>query len=143
MEKYFTKKKVVVMVDGCIVEQYRNLKDFCAAYPLASYNCISQRVKNCLDGWMPDGKTVRYFADRTKAGRPLVVSKIREKDDEIDERKQWKKDLAETETKIQEAYDACERGEITYQERADRLGWLQNHAAVLRQRLKINNNKED
>ena len=137
MEKYFTKKKVVVMVGGCIVEQYRNLKDFCAAYPLASYNCISQRVKNCLDGWMPDGKTVRYFADRTKAGRPLVVSKIREKDDEIDERKQWKKDLAETEAKIEAAYDACERGEITYQERADRLGWLQNHAAVLRQRLKI------
>lgn len=131
MEKYFTEKRIVVMVDGCIVEQYRKLKDFCAAYPLASYNCISQRVKNRLDGWMPDGKTVRYFADRTKVGRPLVVSKIREKD----ERKQWKKDLAETEAMIEEAYDACERGEITYQERADRLGWLQNHAAVLRQRI--------
>lgn len=137
MGKYFTKKKVVVMVDGCIVEQYQNLKDFCAVYPLTSYNCISRRVRNCLDGWMPDGKTVRYFADRKKAGRPLAVFKIREKDEEIDERKRWKKDLAETETKIQEAYDACERGEITYQERADRLGWLQNHAAVLRQRLKI------
>ena len=143
MEKYFTKKKVVVMVDGCIVEQYRNLKDFCDAYPLASYNCISQRIRNCLDGWMPDGKTVRYFADRTKAGRQLVVSKIREKDDEIGGCKQWEKDLADTEAKIEAAYDACERGEITYQERADRLGWLQNHAAVLRRRLKIRNNKED
>lgn len=140
MEKYFTGKMVVVMVDGCIVEQYRKLKDFCAAYPLASYNCISQRVKNRLDGWMPDGKTVRYFADRTKVGRPLVVSKIREKN----ERKQWKKDLAETEAKIEAAYDACERGEITYQERADRLGWLQNHAAVLRQRIGTRKkNKED
>ena len=123
------------MVDRCIVEQYRNLKDFCDAYPLSSYNCISQRIRNCLDGWMPDGKTVRYFADRTKAGRPLVISKIREKKEEIDGRKRWKKDLAETEAKIEAAYDACERGEITYQERADRLGWLQNHAAVLRQRL--------
>lgn len=132
------------MVDGCIVEQYLNLKDFCAAYPLASYNCISQRIRNCLDGWMPDGKTVRYFTDRTKAGRPLVVSKIREKDEGIDEKKQWKKDLAETETKIQDAYVACERGEITYQERAERLGWLQNHAAVLRQRLGTRKkNKED
>lgn len=73
----------------------------------------------------------------------MVVSKIREKDEEINERKQWKKDLAETEAKIEAAYDACERGEITYQERADRLGWLQNHAAVLRQRLNVKSKRED
>ena len=133
----FTKKRVVVMKDGVIVERYPNLKDFCAAYPLASYNCISQRVRNCLDGWMPDGKTVRYFADRAKAGRPLVVSKIREKDEGIDEREQWRQDLDETEAKIQEAYDLCDAGEITFEERHQRLGWLQNHAKVLRKRLGI------
>jgi hypothetical protein len=143
METYFTKKQVVVIVDGVIVEQYRNLKDFCVDYPLASYNCISQRVRNCLDGWMPDGKTARYYCDADKPGRPLVMSKIRDRDEETDEKKQWKKDLDETETKIKAAYDACDRGEITFEERHAQIEWLQNHAAVLRQRLKIRNNKED
>jgi hypothetical protein len=130
-------------VDDVIVEQYRNLKDFCVAYPLASYNCISQRVRNCLDGWMPDGKTARYYCDADKPGRPLVMSKIRDRDEETDEKKQWKKDLSDTEAKIEAAYDACDRGEITFEERHAQIGWLQNHAAVLRQRLKIRNNKED
>ena len=130
-------------MNDVIVEQYRNLKDFCVAYPLASYNCISQRVRNCLDGWMPDGKTARYYCDTDKPGRPLVVSKIRDRDEETDEKKQWKKDLDDTEAKIEAAYDACERGEITFEERHAQIGWLQNHAAVLRQRLKIRNNKED
>jgi hypothetical protein len=143
-QELFTKKRVVVMKYGVIVERYPNLNAFVRAYPLASYNCISQRVRNCLDGWMPDGKTARYYCDADKPGRPLVMSKIRDRDEEIDEKKQWKKDLAETETKIKAAYDACDRGEITFEERHAQIGWLQNHAAVLRQRLGIRKkNKED
>jgi hypothetical protein len=45
--------------------------------------------------------------------------------------------LEDTEAKIQEAYDLCDAGEITFEERHQRLGWLQNHAAVLRHRLGI------
>lgn len=73
----------------------------------------------------------------------MVVSKIREKDEEIDEKKQWQQDLDETEAKIQEAYDLCDAGEITYEERHQRLGWLQNHAAVLRKRLKVKTKREE
>ena len=139
----FTKKRVVVMKDGVIVERYPNLKAFVKAYPLATYNCISGRVCDCKDGWMPDGKVARYYKDRDKAGTPLRMQMIREREKTVSEREQWRQDLAETEAKIEAAYDACDRGEITYQERADRLGWLQNHAAVLRQRLNIKSKRED
>lgn len=125
------------MKDGVIVEQYPNLKAFVKAYPLATYNCISGRICDCKDGWLPDGKVARYYVDRDKAGTPLRMQMIREKENTVSERKMMKKDLKETEAKMQEVYDACDRGEITYAERAERLGWLQNHAAVLRQRLKI------
>lgn len=126
------------MKDGVIVEQYPNLKAFVNAYPLAKYNCISGRVCDCKDGWLPDGKVARYYADRDKAGTMLRMQMIREpKEKAFDERKMMKKDLEETEAKIQEVYDACDRGEITYAERTERLGWLQNHAKVLRQRMKI------
>ena len=125
------------MKDGVIVERYPNLKAFVKAYPLATYNCISGRVCDCKDGWMPDGKVARYYKDRDKAGTLLRMQMIREKKETVSEREQWRQDLAETETKIQDAYDACERGEITYQERHHRLGWLQNHAKVLRHRLGI------
>ena len=126
------------MKDGVIVERYPNLRSFVNAYPLATYNCISGRVCDCKDGWLPDGKIARYYVDRDKAGTPLRMQMIREpKEKAFDERKMMKKDLEETEAKMQEVYDACDRGEITYAERVERLGWLQNHAAVLRQRLKI------
>ena len=131
------------MKDGVIVERYPNLKLFVKAYPLATYNCISGRVCDCKDGWLPDGKVARYYADRDKAGTLLRMQMIREKEKTVSEREQWRQDLDETEAKIQDAYDACERGEITYQERNQRLGWLQNHAAVLRQRLNIKSKRED
>ena len=139
----FTKKRVVVMKDGVIVERYPNLKAFVKAYPLATYNCISGRVCDCKDGWLPDGKVARYYKDRDKAGTPLRMQMIREKGNTVSEREQWRQDLAETEAKIQEAYDLCERGEITFEERHHRLGWLQNHAKVLRQRLNIKSKRED
>lgn len=139
----FTKKRVVVMKDGVIVERYQNLKAFVNAYPLATYNCISGRICDCKDGWLPDGKVARYYADRDKNGTPLRMQMIREpKDYTPDERKMMKNDLAETEVKIQEAYDLCDAGEITYAERTERLGWLQNHAKVLRQRLNIKSRED-
>lgn len=134
----FKKHLVVVLKDGEIVEQYNSVKDFYKVYQMKTYNCIAERIRLCRDGWMPDGKVARYYADRHKAGTPLHKAMIREpKDDTPDERKMMKKDLAETEEKIQEAYDLCDAGEITYAERTERLGWLQNHAKVLRQRLNI------
>ena len=139
----FTKKRVVVLKDGVIVERYPNLKAFVKAYPLATYNCISSRVCDCKDGWLPDGKVARYYKDRDKAGTLLRMQMIREKKETVSERERWRQDLDETEAKIQETYDLCDAGEITYQERADRLGWLQNHAAVLRQRLNIKSKRED
>ena len=131
------------MKDGVIVERYPNLKAFVNAYPLATYNCISVRVCDCKDGWMPDGKVARYYADRDKAGTPLRMQMIREREKTVSEREQWRQDLDETEAKIQEAYDAYDAGEITFEERHQRLGWLQNHAAVLRQRLNIKSKRED
>ena len=139
----FTKKRVVVLKDGVIVERYPNLKAFVKAYPLATYNCISGRVCDCKDGWLPDGKVARYYADRDKAGTPLRMQMIREKENTVSEREQWRQDLDETEAKIQEAYDLCDAGEISYEERHHRLGWLQNHAAMLRQRLNIKSKRED
>lgn len=139
----FKKRLVVVLKDGEIVEQYNSVKDFYAVYQINTYSCIADRIKLRKDGWLPDGKIARYYADRHKAGTPLHKTMIREpKDDTPNERKMMKKDLAETEVKIQEAYDACDAGEITYAERTERLGWLQNHAKVLRQRLNIKS-KED
>ena len=139
----FTKKCVVVLKDGVIVERYPNLKAFVKAYPLVTYNCISVRVCDCKDGWMPDGKVARYYADRDKAGTQLRMQMIREREKTVSEREQWRQDLDETEAKIQEAYDLCDAGEISYEERHQRLGWLQNHAAVLRQRLNIKSKRED
>ena len=139
----FTKKRVVVLKDGIIVERYPNLKAFVKAYPLATYNCISGRICDCKDGWLPDGKVARYYADRDKAGTSLRMQMIREREKTVSEREQWRQDLDETEAKIQEAYDLCDAGEITFEERHQRLGWLQNHAAVLRQRLNIKSKRED
>ena len=133
----FTKKRVVVLKDGVIVERYPNLKAFVKAYPLATYNCTSVRVRDCKDGWLPDGKVVRYYEDRDKAGTLLRMQMIREQENKVSKREQCRKDLEDTETKIQEAYDLCDAGEITFEERHQRLGWLQNHAAVLRHRLGI------
>ena len=139
----FKKHLVVVLKDGEIVEQYNSVKDFYKVYPIKTYNCIAERIRLCRDGWLPDGKVARYYADHHKAGTPLREMMIREpKEKAFDERKMMKKDLADTEAKIQEAYDACDLGEITYAERTERLGWLQNHAKVLRQRLNIKS-KED
>lgn len=133
----FKKKRVVVMKYGVIVERYPNLTAFVKAYPLATYNCISVRVCDCKDGWMPDGKVARYYADRYKAGTLLRTNMIRKQEKNVSEREQWRKDLEETEAKIQEAYDLCDAGEITFEERHQRLGWLQNHAVVLRRKLGI------
>ena len=133
----FTKKRVIVLKDGIIVERYPNLKKFVEAYPLATYNCISVRVCDCKDGWMPDGKVARYYADSEKAGTPLRTQMIRDKVNTGSEREQWRKDLEDTEAKIQEAYDLCDAGEITFEERHQLLGWLQNHAVVLRRKLGI------
>jgi hypothetical protein len=92
---------------------------------------------------MPDGKIVRYFKDRDKDGKPFQLSKVRD-NEKMSEREQWRKDLEDTEAKMQEAYDLCDAGEITFEERHRRLGWLQNHAAVLRQRIGTRKkNKED
>lgn len=133
----FTKKRVVVLKDGVIVERYPNLKAFVKAYPLTTYNCISVRIRDCKDGWLPDGKVARYYADRNKAGTLLRMLMIRKHENKVSEREQWRRDLEDTEAKIQEAYDLCDAGEISFEERHQRLGWLQNHAAVLRRKLGI------
>lgn len=139
----FKKHLVVVLKDGEIVEQYNSVKDFYAVYQINTYCCIADRIRLRKDGWLPDGKIARYYPERHKAGTLLRKTMIREpKDDTPNERKMMKNDLAETEVKIQEAYDACDRGEITYAERTERLGWLQNHAKVLRKRLNIKSRED-
>lgn len=137
MTRYFTKRRIVVKKDGEIVERYGSLKEFHAAYPTTgTYNSVAKKVCNLVDGWMPDGKIVRYFKDRDKDGRAFQLSKVRD-NEKMSEREEWRVDLEATEAEIQEAYDLCDAGEITFEERHRRLGWLQNHAAVLRRRLGI------
>ena len=138
MATYFTKRRIVVKNEaGEIVERYGSLKEFHAAYPMTgTYNSVAKKVCNLVDGWMPDGKIVRYFKDRDKDGKPFQLSKVRDSE-KMSEREQWRQDLLDTEAKIQEAYDLCDAGEISFEERHQRLGWLQNHAAVLRRRLGI------
>ena len=134
MTKYFTNKRVVVKKDGIIVERYGSLQAFYEAYPVGNYASVSKRVAQCVDGWLPDGKVARYFRDRDKDGREIMLSKVRD-NNRMTEREEWRKDLEETEAKIDEAYEACRRGDITFEERCQRVGWLQNHAAFLRRRL--------
>ena len=136
MTRYFTKRRIVVKKDGEIVERYGSLTAFCKAYGFEQTSSVSKRLTRLVDGWMPDGKIARYFADRDKDGRPLMLAKVRKKE-KMSEREEWRQDLLDTEAKIQEAYDLCDAGEITFEERHQRLGWLQNHAAVLRKRLGI------
>lgn len=137
MTRYFTKRQIVVKKDGEIVERYGSLKEFHAAYPMTgTYNSVAKKVCNLVDGWMPDGKIVRYFKDRDKDGRAFQLSKVRD-NEKMSEREQWRQDLLDTEAKIQEAYDLCDAGEITFEERHQRLGWLQNHVAVLKKRFGI------
>lgn len=137
MTRYFSKRRIVVKKDGEIVERYGSLKEFHAAYPMTgTYNSVAKKVCNLVDGWMPDGKIVRYFKDRDKDGRAFQLSKVRY-NEKMSEHEQWRADLEATEAQIQEAYELCDVGEITFEERHQRLGWLQNHAAVLRRRLGI------
>ena len=135
MTKYFSKRRIVVKNEaGDIVERYGSLTAFCKAYGFEQTSSVSKRLTRLVDGWMPDGKIARYFADREKDGRPLMLAKVRKKE-KMSEREQWRQDYEDTLFKIQEAYDLCDAGEITFEERHQRLGWLQNHAAVLRCRL--------
>ncbi len=138
MTRYFSKRRIVVKNKaGEIIERYGSLKEFYAAYPTTgTYNNVAKKVCGLVDGWMPDGKIVRYFKDRDEDGRAFQLSKVR-KIEKMSEREEWKKDLEDTEAKIQEAYDLCDAGEITFEERHQRLGWLQNHAVVLRRKLGI------
>ena len=135
---YFSKRRIIVKNEaGEIIERYGSLKEFIAAYPMTgTYNSVAKKVCRLVDGWMPDGKIVRYFKDRDKDGRAFQLSKVR-KIEKISEMEQWRKDLEDTEAKIQEAYDLCDAGKITFEERHQRLGWLQNHAVVLRRKLGI------
>ena len=138
----FAKKRVVVMQGGKVVEIYDSMREFREAYPVTVESVISRRLTNHVDGWLEDGKIARYEGDEDAEGRPIQLQKGRPM--QVSDRKRWTEDLADTEAKIKEAYELCDRGEITYEERAQRLGWLQNHAAVLRQRLGIRKkNKED
>ena len=144
MEKQdlFAKKRVVVMQGGKVVEIYDSMREFREAYPVTVESVISRRLTNHVDGWLEDGKIARYEGDEDAEGRQIQLQKGRPM--QVSDRKRWTEDLADTEAKIKEAYELCDRGEITYEERAQRLGWLQNHAAVLRQRLGIRKkNKED
>ena len=137
MTRYFTKRRIVVKKDGEIVERYGSLKEFHAAYPTTgTYNSVAKKVCGLVDGWMPEGKIVRYFKDRDKDGRAFQLSKVRD-NEKMSEREEWRADLEDTEAQIQEAYDLCDAGEITFEERHQRLGWLQNHVAVLKKRLGI------
>ena len=135
---YFSKRRIIVKNEaGEIIERYGSLKEFIAAYPMTgTYNSVAKKVCRLVDGWMPDGKIVRYFKDRDKDGRAFQLSKVR-KIEKMSEMEQWRKDLEDTEAKIQEAYDLCDAGKITFEERHQRLGWLQNHAVVLRRKLGI------
>lgn len=138
MTRHFSKLRIIVKNEaGKIVERYGSLKEFHAAYPMTgTYNSVAKKVCGLVDGWMPDGKIVRYFKDRDKDGRVFQLSKVR-KNKKMSEMEQLRKGLEDTEDQIQEAYDLCDAGEITFEERHQRLGWLQNHAAVLRHRLGI------
>ena len=128
------------MQGGKVVEIYDSMREFREAYTVTVECVISRRLTNHVDGWLEDGKIARYEGDEDAEGRQIQPKKGRPM--QVSDRKRWKKDLADTEAKIKEAYELCDRGEITYQERAERLGWLQNHAKVLRQRLNIKSRED-
>jgi hypothetical protein len=134
-QNLFAKKRVVVMQGGKVVEIYDSMREFREAYPVTVECVISRRLTNHVDGWLEDGKIARYEGDEDAEGRQIQPQKGRPM--QVSDRKRWTDDLAETEAKIKEAYELCDRGEITYEERAQRLGWLQNHVYFLKRRLGI------
>lgn len=130
------KRKVVVLKDGRVVRRYASLQDFYAGEQLdCNIATASKRISGCVDGWLLDGCVARYKGDEKKAGRMLRTEKVREQKGGS-ERMEMRRELAETEAKIEAIYKAYDDGELTMQERHEKLGWLEHHRLVLRQRLK-------
>lgn len=135
-KKSYNTRKVYVLQNGVIVETFNTLTSFHANYPVAAVSTISKRIKSCVDGWLPDGKKARFRESIDDEGRPLDFTKVHLRPNTPTKKTVVNDDVLETERKIDELYAAYERGEITIEERQTRVGWLQNHVAVLKNRLK-------
>ena len=137
------KKAVVVVSEGRVVRRYASLKDFhaseCGDTNIAT---ISKRLSGYVDGWLEDDCIARYEGDEKILGRKLHTEKSRKQNEEISERQRLKNELDDTRYKLQELQRKIDNGEISRIDAVSDLGWLQNHIAVLEQRLKISRKKE-
>ena len=138
------KKAVVVVSEGRVVRRYASLKDFhaseCGDTNIAT---VSKRLSGYVDGWMEDDCIARYEGEEKILGRKLHTEKSRKPTKEISEKQRLKNELDDTFYKLQELQRKIDAGEISRSEALPDMGWLQNHVAVLKQRLKISRKNED
>lgn len=133
----FTKRPVVLMKDGEVVERYGSLAEFHEAWAENSVDMTTtqKRVAKRLDGWLPDGMVARYEDEKGAEGRELAKHMARQTLDGSPKAK-MQREMSETSEKIEAAYEAWRRGEMTTEERNAEVVWLENHVKVLRERIK-------
>ena len=136
MNKIFNSRAVYILKHGKVVETFPTLTAFWRRYPVSNISTLSKRIRSCADGWLPDGKVARFEESIKDPGRPLATEKAHPHTAARTIRDEINDDLQLTEAKIDELYAMCEAGKITIEERQREVGWLQNHVAVLQNRLK-------
>lgn len=134
--KRFHKKAVVVLKDGVEIERYDSLQTFHEALCECALATAAKRLLNHIDGWLDDGMIARYEGEEHEEGRMLMKSRSRSQESGGGIKQQWRKELEETERKIDQLNEDWRAGLITTQERHEQICWLQNHRLVLQRRIK-------
>lgn len=136
----FSKKPVVVLKRGKVVERYDSLFELWQQYPDCSLPNMGKRVKARLDGWLPDDKKARFVEDEKKRGKKLNKSKAHEKEPK---KLTPMQEVRRSQLAIEELYRRYDAGEIGIEERQREIGWHQNHIKVMQQRMKNRQKKEE
>lgn len=134
-EKLFKHRGVVLLLGETVIKRYESLQAFHAENCQCNISTTSKRISKCVDGWLPDGMIARYEGDEYKEGRPLQTEKARQSDGD-GVKAAMRRDLAESEAKIEAIYEAWRRGEIDVYQRNEQVCWLENHVRALRNRIK-------
>lgn len=132
----FRCRPCVVLKDGVVVERYDSMNELWRAYPIGNVATLSKRLRRHKDGWLPDGKVARVEGEEDVEGTPINESMIRSQESHRSEAAALMDEIKECEARIQAAYEDCEAGRITYEERHRRTAWDKNHVEVLEARLK-------
>lgn len=148
------RRGVCVYVGGEMVKHYGNLEKFIkTAKRLREIGAKDIRAMMLahVDGWHYADTIVRFVGDEelggTQCGEALrckvkYADRFRSGVEKFGEGMDDSKELGDTEAEIESLMQRWRDGEITTAERNERLGWLQNHAEVLRRKKSGSGRKE-